>query len=83
MDKGFELLSWIIIAISLIAMITLIIASLENRKQEMTIYRANGASPIFLGGIVIYEALIIGLVAIVGAILIVFCNNSVKENYNR
>ena len=70
-DKGFELLSWIIIAISLIAMITLIIASLENRKQEMTIYRANGASPIFLGGIVIYEALIIGLVAIVGAILIV------------
>ena len=71
MDKGFELLSWIIIAISLIAMITLIIASLENRKQEMTIYRANGASPIFLGGIVIYEALIIGLVAIVGAILIV------------
>ena len=70
-DKGFELLSWIIIAISLIAMITLIIASLENRKQEMTIYRANGASPIFLGGIIIYEALIIGLVAIVGAILIV------------
>lgn len=32
-DKGFELLSWIIIAISLIAMITLIIASLDNRKQ--------------------------------------------------
>ena len=70
-DKGFKLLSWIIIAISLIAMITLIIASLDNRKQEMTIYRANGASPVFLAGIVIYEALLIGLVAIVGAIIIV------------
>ena len=39
-DKGFQLLSWIIIAISLIAMVTLIIARLDNRKQEMTIYRA-------------------------------------------
>ena len=70
-DKGFELLSWIIIAISLIAMITLIIASLENRKHEMTIYRANGASPRFLAGMVVYEALFIGLVSIFGAIILV------------
>ena len=70
-DKGFELLSWIIIAISLIAMITLIITSLENRKHEMTIYRANGASPRFLAGMVVYEALFIGLVAIFGAIILV------------
>ena len=70
-DKGFQLLSWIIIAISLIAMITLIIASLENRKHEMTIYRANGASPRFLSGMVVYEALFIGLVAIFGAIILV------------
>ena len=70
-DKGFELLSWIIIAISLIAMITLIIASLDNRKQEMTIYRANGASPRFLATMVIYESLVIGLVAIIGAIILV------------
>ena len=70
-DKGFQLLSWIIIAISLIAMITLIIASLDNRKQEMTIYRANGASPKFLAAMVIYESLVIGLVAIIGAVILV------------
>ena len=70
-DKGFQLLSWIIIAISLIAMVTLIIASLDNRKQEMTIYRANGASPKFLAAMVIYESLVIGLVAIIGAIILV------------
>lgn len=70
-DKGFQLLSWIIIAISLIAMVTLIIASLDNRKQEMTIYRANGASPKFLAAMVIYESLIIGLMAIIGAIILV------------
>ena len=70
-DKGFQLLSWIIIAISLIAMVTLIIASLDNRKQEMTIYRANGASPKFLAAIVVYESLVIGLTAIIGAIILV------------
>ena len=70
-DKGFQLLSWIIIAISLIAMVTLIIASLDNRKQEMTIYRANGASPKFLAIMVICESLVIGLVAIIGAIILV------------
>ena len=70
-DKGFQLLSWIIIAISLIAMITLIIASLDNRKQEMTIYRANGASPKFLAMMVLCESLVIGLTAIVGAIVLV------------
>ncbi len=70
-DKGFELLSWIIIAISLIAMITLIISSIENRKREMTIYRANGASPMYLAGLVVYEAMFIGIVAIIGAIAFV------------
>jgi len=70
-DKGFQLLSWIIIAISLIAMVTLIIASLDNRKQEMTIYRANGASPKFLAMMVLCESLVIGLTAIVGAIILV------------
>ncbi len=70
-DQGFELLSWIIIAISLIAMVTLIISSIDNRKREMTIYRANGATPGFLAGLVVYEALLIGLSAIVGAVVFV------------
>ena len=70
-DQGFELLSWIIIAISLIAMVTLIISSIDNRKREMTIYRANGATPMFLSALVVLEALIIGLSAIVGAVIFV------------
>jgi len=70
-DKGFELLSWIIIVISLIAMVTLIISSIENRKREMTIYRANGASAFFLSKLVVFEALLIGITAIIGAIVFV------------
>ena len=70
-DKGFKLLSWIVIVISLIAMITLIINSLENRKREMLIYRANGASPLDLSFMVVIEALFIGLVSIILALIFV------------
>ena len=71
-DKGFKLLSWIVIVISLIAMVTLIINSLENRKREMLIYRANGASPIDLSFMVVMEAIFIGLVSIILALIFVF-----------
>ena len=49
-------------------MVTLIINSLENRKREMLIYRANGASPIDLSLMVVMEALFIGLVSIILAL---------------
>ena len=71
-DKGFKLLSWIVIVISLIAMVTLIINSLENRKREMLIYRANGASPIDLSFMVVMEAIFIGLLSIILALIFVF-----------
>ncbi len=70
-DKGFKLLSWIVIAISLIAMVTLIINSLESRKREMLIYRANGASPVDLSLMVVIEAIFIGLVSIILALIFV------------
>jgi len=70
-DKGFKLLSWIVIVISLIAMVTLIINSLENRKREMLIYRANGASPLDLSFMVVIEAIFIGLVSIILALIFV------------
>ena len=70
-DKGFKLLSSIVIVISLIAMVTLIINSLENRKREMLIYRANGASPIDLSFMVVIEAIFIGLLSIILALIFV------------
>ena len=70
-DKGFKLLSWIVIVISLIAMVTLIINSLENRKREMLIYRANGASPLDLSFMVVIEAIFIGLLSIILALVFV------------
>lgn len=70
-DRVFAFLSALIIAISLITMITMTIASLEARTREMTILRATGASPRYLAGLVLLEAALIGLTAIIGAIVIV------------
>jgi putative ABC transport system permease protein len=70
-DRAFAFLSWLIIGISLITMVTMTIASLEARTREMTILRATGASPGYLSALVMIEAAIIGLAAIGFASLIV------------
>lgn len=80
-DKGFDFLSWLIIVISLIAMITLIMTSLESRKREMMIYRANGASPVDLSKMVILEAALIGLVSIFISLSILAVFNYFAADY--
>lgn len=70
-DRAFAFLSWLIIGISLITMVTMTIASLEARTREMTILRATGASPGYLSALVMIEAALIGLAAIGLAIIIV------------
>ena len=70
-DRVFTFLSWLIIAISLITMVTMTISSLDARTREMTILRAIGAAPREIASLVLMEAALIGLAAIVCAILIV------------
>ena len=70
-DRVFEFLSWMIIAISLIAMMTMTITSLDQRTREMTILRAVGASPWHLSILVMMESLVLGLGAIIAAIALV------------
>ena len=70
-DRAFTFLSWLIIAISLITMVTMTISSLDARTREMTILRAIGAAPREIASLVLMEAALIGLAAIVCAILIV------------
>lgn len=70
-DRVFGFLSWMVIGISIVSMVTMTITSLDTRTREMTILRANGASPLYLAGLVMVEALFIGLSAIVSALVIV------------
>lgn len=80
-DQVFGVISWMIIAISIIGMVTMTITSLEARTREMTILRANGAPPTFLAGLVITESLLIGLGAILAAILLVTLTTLLAQDY--
>lgn len=67
-DRVFKFLGWIVIGISIIAMVTLTLSTLDARSREMAILRANGAPPGFVAGLVLVESLLIGLCAILVAI---------------
>lgn len=64
-DKVFKLLSWIVIGIALISMVTLTLSTLDARNREMAILRACGASPLFVSGLVLIESLLVSVSAIV------------------
>ncbi|MCH1449200.1 MAG: ABC transporter permease [Litoricolaceae bacterium] len=67
-DSVFKLLNWLIVGISIIAMMTMTMTALESRTREMTILRALGATPLHLSSIILAEVVLIsgfsGLLAI-------------------
>jgi putative ABC transport system permease protein len=67
-DSVFKLLNWLIIGISIIAMMTMTMTALESRTREMTILRALGATPLHLSSIILAEIFLIsgfsGLLAV-------------------
>lgn len=85
-EHAFELLSWLVVAIGLISMATMTLAGLDGRNREMTIFRACGASPLFLVRLILLESILISLVAVGFAILItngimVLAGPFIKETY--
>ncbi len=71
-DKVFKLLSWIVIGIATVGMVTMTLSTLDARNREMAILRACGASPLFVSGLVLTESLLVGLSAILLAVGLVF-----------
>lgn len=58
-DSVFKLLNWLIIGISIIAMMTMTMTALESRTREMTILRALGATPAHLSSMILAEIALI------------------------
>lgn len=67
-DQVFKLLSWLVIGIAIIGMVTLTLSTLDARNREMAILRACGASTLFVSGLVMIESLLVGLAAIAFAV---------------
>ena len=64
-DRGFMAINLLIIGLVLLSMVAMTVLSADNRRREMAIFRALGASPRVLVGLMIGEALLLSLAAVV------------------
>ena len=62
-ERALQILSVLIIAVALIGLVTLLIATLDARRREIAIYRALGAPPMVVAALLVVEAFLIGLSA--------------------
>ena len=64
-DRGFMAINILIIGLVLLSMVAMTVLSADNRRREMAIFRALGAAPRVLVGLMIGEALLLSLAAVV------------------
>ena len=64
-DRGFMAINTLIIGLVLLSMVAMTVLSADNRRREMAIFRALGAAPRVLVGLMIGEALLLSLAAVV------------------
>jgi len=65
-ERALSAVSIMVIVTALLGLVTTLLASLEERRREMAILRANGASPRTVMGLLTAES---GLIALAGAVL--------------
>ena len=62
-DRGFRIVSVLVIALVLLAMTAMTVLSTDSRRREMAILRALGAAPSTLVGLILAEALFLAICA--------------------
>jgi putative ABC transport system permease protein len=62
-EQGFRIIAWLVIGVSLIALMAMTLTSLEGRRRELAILRSVGASPAHLVSMLLLEALLIASLA--------------------
>ena len=69
-DKAFKIITFFIIIIALLGMISMTIAGLNSRRREMAILRSVGASPSNIVSLLLFESLIISVVSCISGYII-------------
>ena len=64
-DRGFLAINLLIIGLVLLSMVAMTVLNADNRRREMAILRALGAAPRTLVGLMLAEALLLSVAAIV------------------
>lgn len=86
LEKVLKTISFLVMAVGLISMLIAIMTSLNERRREMAILRALGASLKHIVGLILVETLLLNLLAILFAcavkiILEVLCGPWLQSNY--
>lgn len=66
-----QLIAFLVLCASLIGLITMLLASMHERRHEISVLRAIGASPWFIASLIQAEALLISLMALVCGYVVV------------
>jgi len=80
-ENSIKLLGWLVLSISIIAMVSTSLATLEARTREMTILRSLGASPFSLAVMVMLETLIISLSAATVSLCVLYYVSVLASDY--
>ncbi len=65
-EQVLRVVAWLVVLSGLLGMLTVLLTTLNERRREMAILRANGARPIQIAGLLIFEA---GLLAAAGILV--------------
>ena len=66
-----QVIAMLVLVSSLIGLVTMLLASMHERRAEISVLRAIGASPWFIASLIQAEALVIALFALLGGYLLV------------
>lgn len=79
-DRGFMAINILIIGLVLLSMVAMTVLSADNRRREMAIFRALGAAPRVLVGLMIGEAFLLSLASVVVGIAFAMGLSTVAHN---
>lgn len=69
-----QLVAFLVLCASLIGLVTMLLASMHERRHEISVLRAIGASPWFIASLIQAEAIVISVIALIGGyVLVTLC----------
>lgn len=68
-EQILKMISWLVVMVGLAAMLIALLSGLNERRREMAILRALGASPFRIAGLLMFESSLLTLVGVISGVL--------------
>lgn len=80
-EQVLRLVSWLVVSVGLVAMLIALLTSLNERRREMSILRAVGASPQLIFTLLIIESFFLTVVGVIAGLFVHFALFGFLENW--